>query len=869
MFGNAFEKNGFIIYGRVVCKDSGEPIEDLTVEALDKDLLFDDRLGSAQTDIDGYFEIAYNEDDFRELFFDSRPDIYLRIINPEGEIIYTTEDKVKYGAIKKENIDIKIPDDLIHNIHIVESQRIQFKQLIAVNPNYFGNVTDASLKSEYKPVSSISGSTKYEQLVCVGLQSDEDLLEAVIEVKLPYGFKGSLCSKGSTEYVAFYIDYGDGGGFTSIGAAATINVHDLAFVDGKHLFYAVRQGFIPKTYLNCDHPQIVKVRAILSWEKPPTGPSYAPVWGNVTDTWVQIKPKKKFWPWPLLKTEFFPIELPEQFVFIGDKYELKALVDKSIEAEQNIKIAGKVEADRIEFKQLVTTNPNYFGSICTSSDKDEVLKAIHLLPRDTLKSLLPKLIINPELFKPIKIIAYNTTYEQLKCVGFNPENDLMEAVVEVKLPYGFNGDLCTLGSQEYVTFYIDWGAGYQYAATAQVGVHDIPVVADRHLFYAVKATIPNIEKKLKSCKTENIVKLKAILSWNQDPTPFGPAYVPPWGNMLERYIQIRPKDGESTKCVIETVNDVHVAEISQSGANEGLAVKIDALGHAVPFTFDRPFGGVIACTCGGKINSSATYYRFRYSDNDGASWKNITDTRTARNPLPWWVTRIRTPDADGWFSAQEFNEDMDNYSLTHMVHWNSGSKNGQYRLRLELANSLYTVEQTSEVSIMLDNIGPELFAFGGTPVPLPSTGIVVKDAGDTYRKCGKFFGSDEIRIYGNFSDDYFLQYSLKVFGGNITASGVVFGGHPVASGVTRYDSGASGINVEGIIGAGTGSLGQKIETLNLCNISQSPDKVSCAYGIELTVWDRSIVGYVSGYEFYKTCHGIEAFVTFDWDPSGC
>ena len=597
MFGTAFEKNGFMIYGRVVCKETGKALEGLTVEALDKDLLFDDRLGSAKTDDDGYFEISYGEDDFRELFFDSRPDIYLRIMSPEGEIIYTTEDKVKYGAIKKENIAIKIPEELIRNLHLVESQRIQFKQLVAVNPNYFGNVTDASLKADYKPVSSLSASTKYEQLVCVGLQSDEDLLEAVIEVKLPYGFRGSLCLEGSTEYVAFYIDYGDGGGFTNVGAAASVNVHDLSFVDGKHVFYAVKQGLIPPAYRDCDQPQIVKVRAILSWEAIPTGSSYIPVWGNVVDTWVQIKPKEK--PIFVIKPGLSQIDLAEKFVFVGDKYKLKALIDKSIEAEQKIKIEGKVEADRIEFKQLVTANPNHFGSICASSDKVDVLKAVHLLPKDTLKALLPKLTINPELLKPYKKLAYNTSYEELKCVGLSPENDLMEAVIEVKLPYGFNGDLCTLGSQEYVTFYIDWGAGYQYEATAQVGVHDIPVVADRHLFYAVRATIPDIEKKLKSCKVENIVKLKAILSWNQDPTPFGPGYPPPWGNMLERYVQIRPKNGESVKCFIETVNGIHSLSISPVSRKSAKSVRTReqraggqdrGSDHAVPGTFDRPFG---------------------------------------------------------------------------------------------------------------------------------------------------------------------------------------------------------------------------------------------------------------------------------------
>ncbi|GAH44073.1 unnamed protein product [marine sediment metagenome] len=53
-------------------------------------------------------------------------------------------------------------------------------------------------------------------------------------------------------------------------------------------------------------------------------------------------------------------------------------------------------------------------------------------------------------------------------------------------------------------------------------------------------------------------------------------YTPAWGNVLERDIQIKPKDGASIKCDIEIVNEVHTDDISQSGSNEGLAIKIDS-----------------------------------------------------------------------------------------------------------------------------------------------------------------------------------------------------------------------------------------------------------------------------------------------------
>ena len=47
------KKKGFVVYGKVIGKESNKGIAGLTVEALDKDLLFDDRLGSAITDNEG------------------------------------------------------------------------------------------------------------------------------------------------------------------------------------------------------------------------------------------------------------------------------------------------------------------------------------------------------------------------------------------------------------------------------------------------------------------------------------------------------------------------------------------------------------------------------------------------------------------------------------------------------------------------------------------------------------------------------------------------------------------------------------------------------------------------------------------------
>ncbi len=107
------KQKAFRIYGKVRESESKIGVPGLIVEALDKDLIFDDRLGSVTTDIDGNFEIRYDKEDFQELFFDQRPDIYLRIKTPDGKLVYTTEDKVRYGANRTEEFVINLPKKLL------------------------------------------------------------------------------------------------------------------------------------------------------------------------------------------------------------------------------------------------------------------------------------------------------------------------------------------------------------------------------------------------------------------------------------------------------------------------------------------------------------------------------------------------------------------------------------------------------------------------------------------------------------------------------------------------------------------------------------------------------------------------------------
>ena len=114
-----------------------------------------------------------------------------------------------------------------------------------------------------------------------------------VAVSRMYRLNGVRPGPGSYEYVAFWIDFGDGDGLTYIGTSS-VQVYDFAKIPAEGLQYAVRlktdlgQRIAPCT----TGPRVVHLRAILSWASaPPAGnPSFVPVWGNRTDCLVQLRP---------------------------------------------------------------------------------------------------------------------------------------------------------------------------------------------------------------------------------------------------------------------------------------------------------------------------------------------------------------------------------------------------------------------------------------------------------------------------------------------------------------------------------------------------------------------------------------------------
>ncbi len=165
--------------------------------------------------------------------------------------------------------------------------------------------------------------------------------------------------------------------------------------------------------------------------------------------------------------------------------------------------------ERSQFRALLLSNPNYFGNLKVSP------------------------------FPPVVNVQSNTTWEEIGCVGFQPELDRLEAVVFIKQPSGYGGDVCSAGTPEYVRFYIsfDNGATWQDQGLESFTAYDIPegTAGTKQLEYAVTH---QISPPKTFCFISNLALVRAILSWNVQPPPNDPNFTPVFGSVHDTHIQI-------------------------------------------------------------------------------------------------------------------------------------------------------------------------------------------------------------------------------------------------------------------------------------------------------------------------------------------
>ena len=691
---------------------------------------------------------------------------------------------------------------LNHIFHVPELERRQFKMLLASNPNYFGNYPE----SGHSSIKKMSKKKKYEEISCVGFNPDTNILTATVQIKLPYGYSGNQCAAGTMEHIRFYIDYGGDDGWEDLGLGGVKvwdlpNDKDCAKKLNKPLSYVISIEIDSKKKY-CNHQVLPRIRAILSWDviPPDDNPNWIPIWGNVVEQDIQIKPKflplHPYIPFDVMNPEYhfvlddlpeipelIPVETPTpapvEFMEVAKLYRSKNFIKKS---------GLKVEPSRFGHSRLIMISETTLPDLGLISSNLSDWKAMKL---DFDKAM--KLLDNT---------TANTSYEELDCVGLDPNRDWLEATFTIKKSAGYMSDLCKSGSKEYVAFWVDWddNCKWTYLDTVEVNVHDILNLPTDGLSYTAFLPV-NLDKIRKHCSKPKIGRIRAVLSWNQPPSTTDPYNLRHYGNRLDTHIQIRPS---APKALIERIGGVSVSQIDYiNNGKTKVGAQVMPVGSLADYwgagSNECPFGGNKMFIVGKQFNSGKYRLKVRPFGNPAA--EEVLKSK-------FWITKgsnptLITPDPISGFVNYS---DIFNNNDDMLGHWNSSDNNGLWEIMLERVKPDTTVVTSLWYKILLDNI--------------EAKAEITLDAG----ACNTFVKGAAAEITGKFvaTDKHFAGFRLRTLPTSILPPA------PQTPGTVSFSSGSSTKGTTEAINPG------RVWKLNVNKMEP------CGYVVEVRAYDQTI-----------------------------
>ena len=157
-------------------------------------------------------------------------------------------------------------------------------------------------------------------------------------------------------------------------------------------------------------------------------------------------------------------------------------------------------------------------------------------------ALGPLLAIQPGWLNDVLTLAQPTDYEEVTCVGLEPEQATLYAVVQIKREQGYGGDLCTgPGAREYVRFFADWTGDGDFTdpaedlGVASIAVHDVP--GPKPLSYVASLSLT---RRQLWCFLARPVTVRAVLEYNVIPPAGNPNPPIVWGGIRDEYVQPKP-----------------------------------------------------------------------------------------------------------------------------------------------------------------------------------------------------------------------------------------------------------------------------------------------------------------------------------------
>lgn len=96
----------WVVFGTVTDAD-GRGASDLKVRVFDRERKFDELLGETTTDEFGDFYLTYTERKFKKVG-EEAPDLFLLVTDPDGKVIFTSEETVRFAAGRSEYFAIRL-----------------------------------------------------------------------------------------------------------------------------------------------------------------------------------------------------------------------------------------------------------------------------------------------------------------------------------------------------------------------------------------------------------------------------------------------------------------------------------------------------------------------------------------------------------------------------------------------------------------------------------------------------------------------------------------------------------------------------------------------------------------------------------------
>lgn len=174
---------------------------------------------------------------------------------------------------------------------------------------------------------------------------------------------------------------------------------------------------------------------------------------------------------------------------------------RKVSSTDGIEVIPPHLRERRMFRLLLQSNPNYFGN--------------------ALSSCLPARAD----------ISCNTHYEDILCVGYNPKDRLLAAVIVLRQSSGYDTGTRVSSAPEYVRFYFscDNGKNWEDMGCASVDACNATTGMRQHAVFLELA-------EQQGQFATSMGRIKVVLSWNDRPPAGAPRWKPVFGNVFETTI---------------------------------------------------------------------------------------------------------------------------------------------------------------------------------------------------------------------------------------------------------------------------------------------------------------------------------------------